>query len=157
VEHPTEGSGVGQRSAAILCLLDKRGIAIHCRRYRSHFPMLTDLLCWKAARLRESQNSLSAHAAAVMPNPCVSGIQARVLNPCPTAIGLFPYRRRLMFNGAVFKSDSSLRDQAVWSPANTGRQLASVQCIASLASAFEVAGTQLLAFGHQDSDSSTNS
>jgi len=56
-----------------------------------------------------------------------------------------PTRRRLMFNGAVFKRQLLFATRRYGLPLTQAvPQLASVQCIASLASAFEVCWNAIL-------------
>jgi len=84
---------------------------------------LQTCLSWKAARERGvSKLVMRSCLKGKAQLPCASGIQAMVLNPCPTAIGLLP-AIGVGWCSMVrsFRVTASGRDQAVWSPANRGR------------------------------------
>jgi hypothetical protein len=88
------GRSRNNRSAAIPAVcVDVRSITVFTviGGYRSHCQLLTDLLQLKCGsrewRLEAGAPLMSQGKAQL---PCASGIQAMVLKPCPTTIGLLP-------------------------------------------------------------------
>ena len=76
------------------CLFDELSITVFTviSGYRSHYQLLADLLELESGsrEWRLEAVVLRSCRSGKAQLPCASGIQAMVLNPCPTAIGLLP-------------------------------------------------------------------